>query len=109
MVRRFAADVEASTKSEDAKYEKLIRYIQNHSSIAPKDLVVRLSQIQVGEVQVETNSEHVAADIIGQAIVRGLGLTLEQVAAELDTYKDDWAAVGEPVDLAFLEVYRTIE
>jgi hypothetical protein len=109
MVKRFAADVEASTQSQDAKYEKLFRQIQNKPNMAFQEFRAQLSQIEVGEVQIETNDEHIAADKIGQAIVKGLGLTWKEVAVELDTYEGDWAAVGNPVDLGFLEVFRIIE
>jgi UDP-N-acetylmuramate-alanine ligase len=55
--------------------------------MALEEFRAHLSQMEVGKVQIKTNGEHIAANKIGQAIVKGLGLTWKQVVAELDKYE----------------------
>ena len=61
----------------------------------------RLNKPQ-GDVEGETDLEHIEADNIGVLILDQLSLTRANVAAELGVFLGNWRSPGEELDLSFL-------
>lgn len=75
---------------------------------SPQDIGVHefaaiITQRQIDDVDRETYDKHIAANEIGEVIVRRLRLSWSGIHDELDNYKSDWTHPGEVIDLSFLK------
>jgi hypothetical protein len=61
-----------------------------------------LNKDPIGDIEVETDNEHIAADHIAEEIRVSLGLTWDKVSLELNTFGNNWQAPGEIINLDFL-------
>jgi hypothetical protein len=58
--------------------------------------------VHIGDVEHESNQDHVLADSVGETVLAFLSMTWQDVESQVKTFEVDWMNPGNEVDLSGL-------